>query len=222
MILNNAVDIKLGTRQVDRVYKGSNLIWQGSILPRGYKKCLYLESNGNQYVELPFGFYNTDEVYLESALFQNANDKFMVAPKVWNDGNNRFSLGGVYTSTTGFCIGYGGEATGKTLYNPIVKYDREKHSFYYKNKESWIDDGTSRKGLASVYYNKPTQNLRLFFGYNKNTSGRIYRYWHKKNNELVIDLIPCLDNNNKPCMYDMVNKITYYNNGTDEFTYELE
>ena len=44
--------------------------------------------------------------------------------------------------------------------------------------------------------------------------GKIYA-----ENNLVCDLIPCLDTNGTPCMYDTVSKQTFYNQGTGEFLY---
>ena len=36
-----------------------------------------------------------------------------------------------------------------------------------------------------------------------------------------MNLIPALDRNGTPCMYDTVSKQNFYNAGTDEFLYEL-
>lgn len=49
--------------------------------------------------------------------------------------------------------------------------------------------------------------------------GRIWYFKIYDNNELVGDLIPALDENGTPCMYDTVSKKTYYNQGTGEFLY---
>ena len=40
-----------------------------------------------------------------------------------------------------------------------------------------------------------------------------------KNGEVIKNLIPFLDSNGKPCMYDTVSKQPYYNQGTGEFLY---
>lgn len=51
-----------------------------------------------------------------------------------------------------------------------------------------------------------------------------YAKWKKveirENDNLVMDMIPVLDKNNVPCMYDKVNKEFYYNQGTGEFLYK--
>lgn len=63
-------------------------------------------------------------------------------------------------------------------------------------------------------------------GYNNNGTiggssdvGRIYAFkaWDA-NNILLRDMIPALDENNEPCMYDSVTDMLYYNEGTGSFT----
>lgn len=49
---------------------------------------------------------------------------------------------------------------------------------------------------------------------------RLYRFTIKNaNDELIMNLLPCLDKNGKPCMYDTVSKQPFYNQGTGEFLY---
>lgn len=49
---------------------------------------------------------------------------------------------------------------------------------------------------------------------------RLYRFTIKNtNDELIMNLLPCLDKNGKPCMYDTVSKKPFYNGGTGEFLY---
>ena len=52
-----------------------------------------------------------------------------------------------------------------------------------------------------------------------NFVGAIGEINFKRNYKKVLNLIPCLDSDNKPCMYDTVSKKTFYNNGTGEFLY---
>lgn len=49
---------------------------------------------------------------------------------------------------------------------------------------------------------------------------RLYGFSIKNaNDELIMNLSPCLDKSGKPCMYDTVSKQPYYNEGTGEFLY---
>lgn len=48
---------------------------------------------------------------------------------------------------------------------------------------------------------------------------RIYYLKLYDEGELARDFIPILDGDNKPCLYDKVEKKYYYNQGTGEFLY---
>ncbi len=70
------------------------------------------------------------------------------------------------------------------------------------------------------YQNDTNASLFIFTENNRGTRGnkskslRIYSFSITKNNELVVNLVPCKDNKNVPCFYDTVRKITLYNSST--------
>ena len=71
--------------------------------------------------------------------------------------------------------------------------------------------------------------LRLFKAYSSRTD--IYqiatnrfislKVWNE-NNELITHIIPVLDSEGTPCMYDLVTETFFYNQGTGEFSYGIE
>ena len=71
-----------------------------------------------------------------------------------------------------------------------------------------------------------TENLYLFskFTTSMNYKDKVKLYYFKMYNgeSLTLDLIPVLDQNNIPCMYDKVSDQFFYNQGTDTFGYEIE
>ena len=187
-----------------------------NVLKPNYTKVEYLEASGTQYINLGVVFKNTDECYAEVAMLTDVTDKFFISPSKWNHLNqNRFALGGVYQNK--FDIGYGGMTKGTTLFIPNIQYDENKHSFAYKDKKFTLDGGIAIRDVASVAWNGDTTELLLFYGYNKPTACRIYRYQQKRDGKLIIDLIPVLDENNVACMYDKANSKFLYNSGTGTF-----
>jgi hypothetical protein len=49
--------------------------------------------------------------------------------------------------------------------------------------------------------------------------GRIYEAQFTNGTKITRDLIPCLDFNGRPCMFDKISRKTFYNQGTGEFLY---
>lgn len=72
------------------------------------------------------------------------------------------------------------------------------------------------KDLSSATFNAETTSIRLFWGYNATSKGKISRYIHVKNRDIVINLIP-VRKGNTGYMYDKVSGELYGNTGTGSF-----
>lgn len=92
-----------------------------------------------------------------------------------------------------------------------------------------IINGVTRKTVSSTSF---TANRNIFiFGTssstrlksNKGDDGTKRIYWMKiwENGNLVRDYQPCLDSSRVACLYDRVSKKTFYNEGSEAFTYGL-
>ena len=96
--------------------------------------------------------------------------------------------------------------------------------FEYKNDTFYLDGIEQTIARENQYASGDlgiAQNVYLF-GTNRGAtkryfSGKIYRFFV----ENQIDLIPTLDRNGIPCMFDLISKSTFYNQGTGTFGYEL-
>jgi hypothetical protein len=184
-------------------------------LIKPYTELEYIESTGTQYLNLGVTFKNTDECYLDGVLLSHASDKFMLAPSKWNNNNNRFGMFGGYGSTFGYA--YGAKVTNGCFYSPSFAKDTNRHIFSYIDKTFRIEDLGATADVSSITWGGDTSELRLFYGYSSITSGRVYSYKQKRDGVLLIDLIPVLDLNNTPCMYDKVSGTFFYNQGTGDF-----
>ena len=185
-------------------------------LPVEYQEVEYLESVGGQYINLPYGFLDTDEVEIVASLKSTGNDKYMVAPSVWNNHTNRFSMAGKYG--TAFRVGFGSLGTSATRFSPGIASDALIHKWTYKNRTFTIVDLESVCDVSSATFGEETNYLRLFYGYNASTAGQICSFHQKKANGNELNLIPCYrKSDNEPGMYDTVSGTFYTNSGTGEF-----
>lgn len=189
------------------------LLQSKCILPSGYKLCEYLESTGSQWIDT--GIKPTDKytVKLKAQTTSSATQymyginiepyRFQIAQRSagadWIlDIQNSTGANRVATHVSG---------------NTLSVLRAENKSFY-------VDD--TLKGTSTGTVNVQIYNAYLFGVYGQSSKGIGRVYYLKvqdENNRLVQDLIPCLDNNNRPCMYDTVSKQTFYNQSTREFLY---
>jgi len=193
------------------------------VLPSEYQRVEYIESSGTQFIELPIGFYPTDTISFKGANNQHTiDDKYLVAPQRWNNDNNRFGLLGSNRNTFNtrtFVFGYGGKYTSDTYYYAQVDRDSNFHTIDYSNKVSFIDRGLGAIGVGNITFGSETANLKLFYGYNSNTAGKICYYIHKKADGRKLALYACYRKSDGVIgMYDVENDVFYTNDGTGDFT----
>lgn len=117
--------------------------------------------------------------------------------------------------------GFGGNTQkNNTTVNTI---DGKRHTVVLSNEVYTID------GINQVLPNRGTftkfYNIYLFTWNNANLAdarcfkGKVYNFKIYDNNVLIQHLVPALDSENTPCMYDKVTQKFYYNNGTGDFLY---
>jgi hypothetical protein len=214
-----------GEATIQRIYKGTDKVYE--YLPIGYKECKYIKSTGTQYIDT--GVKGNSEIKIDT-LFEITNAKqtqfffgsrqsvsvqtfcFLSVSGTGNpwgfrsDFNNNFGV--VQTEKISDMTGY-----------PLFHVIKNKNVTTIENNE--FINNISYGSFTSNY------NIYIFTVNNNNTASsnfsymKLYSFKVFKNDILIQNLIPCLDNNDTPCMYDLVTKQTYYNRGTGTFDYEL-
>ena len=191
-----------------------------SLIPSDYTLLEYIQSTGSQYINLDFGFDKTDEIDIEFSVDSvNSNDKYIIAPIKWNDNKNRFGMG-FHTRKTQidlYTFAYGNVTTSNTFLEPNKKNDNQIHRWVYTNLKCMVMDMSVSIDVSNITFGKTTANLRLFYGYNSPTKGKIKHYKHKKK-DFVIDLYPVKRNDDEIGMYDIASGRFYTNDGSDKFS----
>lgn len=182
--------------------------WERSGLPAGYRRCEYLESDGAQYI-------NTMAIpdKMETLRYKIEFVK----------GNNIIAFGARYNNTTPqtynqiYLNCFAG--TAKLFFGPT---GNENFCKDYGNISlpCVIEDNV----YTSLYVYAEILVPMYLFCLNRNGSlidglGGSRIYYFKMGDK--VEMIPALDTDGVPCMYDTVSKRPFYNQGTGEFTYEL-
>lgn len=194
-------------------------------LPSEYQQVDWIASTGTQYIQLNISFDSTDKIETKFSMdLSSGADKYMISPQTWNTADNRFAMG-VSTSSNGvvYTCGYGASTTDNTHLSPEMNNNGQLHSWKYENNIFSITDLGISKDCSSITWGFMTATLRLFYGYNSCSSGKISYYKHykilgKPIPQLVLNLIPCYrKSDNVIGMYDTVNDTFYINAGSGTF-----
>lgn len=203
-------------------------------LPTGYRRCEYLQGLGTNatYIVIPaIDITNKPSVMLEVE-YPNYTRDTNAFGSILN--NIRFEQGiGWHGKAFSYNFGNGYGTLGYGSYNAqmadgtVVSAEsiaNQRLTFEYKNESIYLNGVEQTIAKKSKYANGRlgvAHNVYIF-GTNRSPErryfkGKIYRF----SVEGQINLIPALDRNGTPCMYDTVSKHTFYNKGTGDFLYEL-
>ena len=184
-------------------------MYRGGELPAGYQLCNYLESTGTQTINTGLTPVYGDEINVIAYRTSNANSILyasgtLTITSYLDDFYCRY-----FTSTKMF-------ATPVT--QKIFPYDAQYHHIML-SRTGFYADGNFVKALPGERAKSGT--LIIFRGTRALGKLRIKRFYITRDGAYTLNLIPALDRNGTPCMYDTVSKQTFYNERTVDFLYEL-
>ena len=184
------------------------LLYDAGELPTGYRLCNYLESTGTQVINTGLTPVYGDEINVIAYRTSRSISMFYASGTVTVTG-----VGEIY------CRYFTSTNKGATLIR-ISNFpaDAQYHHIML-SQDGFYADGNFVLALPGERAKAGT--LIIFRGTTSFGKLRIKRFYITRDGSYTLNLIPALDRNGTPCMYDTVSKQTFYNAGTGEFLYEL-
>ena len=197
-------------------------------LPSNYTELKYIESTGTQYIDTTFKPTRDCRIEINCRI-NTYNSSFFGA---YNDSQQRFQvfLGTLEPNKTGSYVGYRAFTTtasqshfdNSLIFNAgdnlKITFDVKNSKFIVNNRSMDVTDDGGPDINYPIWLSCANQAGTVVTP----SSMVIYSYKFYRNNELLQDLIPCLDNNRIPCMYDLISGKTLYNQGTGEFKFKTK
>ena len=178
-------------------------------LPAGYQRCNYLESTGKQTIKTGLTPVYGDEINVIAYRTSTANSMFYASGTLTITGAPDELYCRYFTSTNNAAI--------RILLSRFPA-DAQYHHIML-SQDGFYVDGNFVTALPGERAEAGT--MIIFRGTSSYGKIRIKRFYITRNGAYTLNLIPALDRNGTPCMYDTVSKQTFYNAGTGEFLYEL-
>ena len=179
-------------------------------LPTGYRLCNYLESTGTQTINTGLTPVYGDEINLIAYRTSDTNSILYASGTLTVTGSAKGVLYCRYFTST--------NKDATEIRQENFPFDAQYHHIMI-SKDGFYSDGNFVKKLPGERAEAGT--LIIFRGTTSFGKIRIKRFYITRDGAYTLNLIPALDRNGTPCMYDTVSKQTFYNAGTGEFLYEL-
>ena len=184
-------------------------MYTGGELPDGYQRCNFIESLGLQMIKTGLTPVYGDEINVIAYRSSNSNSMFHASGTLTVTGYSSSLYCRYFTSTN----------KGATPI-PLEKFpDDKKFHHIMLSQDGFYADGNFAGALPGE--RAEAGELIIFRGTNAGGGIRIKRFYITRGGEYTLNLIPALDRNGTPCMYDTVSKQTFYNAGQGSFLYEL-
>lgn len=212
--LSTISDVYVGSTQYNKIYYGSDLIWQS--LPYD-AEVEYLQSDGDQYIDTGIIPDGDTGIYIK---VDNSNSQAFIVGCRNDNGDTRWCIGRGST----WYYGYG---TNESNYNLAISTNTTAELMLnFLNSKYWRAHGSSGNGreraLSSLSFT-PAYNIRLFgsagisASYSK-FAGKLYAVKISQGSNIIMDLIP-VRKDGVGYMYDKISKQLFENDGTGNFTY---
>ena len=190
------------------------------ILPDGYTKVDYLQSSGTQWIDMGIAPDQNTKVILK-VLATNLNGSSgvsLIGSRSTNNSSDQFFT--YISADQGFLFRVDGDEAPSAFTNFKVN---TLYTITLSASRFLVYDNGNR--VLSMYLSSSdftsTVTMALFRAkpFSMGFIGNIYVCKHYNNDHLIQHLIPCLDPDGIPCMYDLVSKTAFYNQGTGSFTW---
>lgn len=197
-------------------------MYKAGELPAGYKRCKWLSSKDNDYLITDYYPKSGDAIEIYFSI-DNRRDFDVPINAGYGYGTDRMILI-VFSSNAYVYFKYLTEGNATQLYLP--QYIGGEPRKLVIDKDGRLIDYTGHLfSNDEVQKNKGDINAPLFLlersNHTQHFSGKIGTVTFTRGGEKSLNLIPCLNEHNVPCMYDTVSGKSYYNKGTGTFGYKL-
>ena len=183
----------------------------GGGLPEGYTAVDYLQSSGTQYIDTGRKLTQDADINIDFKLINNNKSVGILGSRESAAKNNlaMFRDGDLFVGD----------------FSEYPKYRFKTNSSFNRtkirmNKTGVLVNGvlnTSWSGVAN--FETPTNGLIFDVGNNNWTGNKAVMQLYSYTDGNTQKLVPCLDTEGVPCMYDLVSQKPFYNAGTGSFTW---
>ena len=193
-------------------------IWQKaqaqSGLPEGYTAVEYIQSSGTQYIDTGRKLTQDSDITIDFRIVGEINRDAGIFGSRQSALKNNLTL---FQNKNP--IVFSGDFSEYQKHRFSVASSLERTKIRMNKAGVWVNDILKKSWSDIADFETPTNGLIFDVG-NNNWSGnkavmRLYSYTDGDAQRLI----PCLDANGVPCLYDLIGKTALYNQGAGSFTW---
>ena len=196
-------------------------MYKAGELPAGYKRCKWLSSKDDAYLITDYYPKIGDAVEIYFSIDKGRDYDAPINATAEYDSDRQLIF--LFDSHSNLFFKYFTAGAATKTWLPYYLHGEPKKLII--DKDGRLIDFYGNVVHDEVQKNKKEINAPLFL-FERSThkahfSGKIGTVTFTRDGKKSLNLIPCLNAHNVPCMYDTVSGKSYYNKGTGTFGYKL-
>ena len=183
-------------------------------LPEGYTAVEYIQSSGTQYIDTGRKLTQDSDITIDFMIVGEINRNAGIFGSRTSASQNNLTLfQGVSPSV------FSGDFSEYRKHRFAADSSLERTKIQMNKNGVWVNDILKKSWSDIADFETPTNGLIFDVGNNnwaeRKAIMRLYGYTDGNAQRLV----PCLDANGVPCLYDLIGKTALYNQGAGSFTW---
>lgn len=187
---------------------------QGGNLPEGYTAVEYIQSSGSQYIDtgrkltqesdITIDFKIVGEIIRNAGIFGSRTSALK---------NNLALFQSVSPNV------FAGDFSEYQKHRFTTASSLERMKIQMNKNGAWANDILKKSWSDIADFETPTNGLIFDVGTNNWTNNKAVMRLYSYTDGDAQQLVPCLDANGVPCLYDLIGKTALYNQGAGSFTW---
>ena len=192
------------------------LMWQKaqSGLPEGYTALEYIQSSGSQYIDIGRKLTQDSDITIDFSIVGEKNRNAGIFGSRESASKNNLALF-QQTSPNEFICDF----SEYRQHRFTMALTLERIKIRMNKAGVWVNDILKKSWSNVANFETPTNGLIFDVGNNNWTGNKAVMRLYSYTDGDAQQLVPCLDANGVPCLYDLISKTTFYNQGTGSFTW---
>ena len=194
------------------------LIWQKaqeqSGLPEGYTAVEYIQSSGTQYIDTGRKLTQDSDITIDFMIVGEKNRDAAIFGSRESASKNNLGLFQNRNPNV-----FSGDFSAYPKYRFTTASSLNRTKIRMNKTNVWVNDIIKRVWSDVANFETPTNGLIFDVGNNNWTGNKAVMQLYSYTDGNTQKLVPCLDTEGVPCMYDLVSQKPFYNAGTGSFTW---
>ena len=186
----------------------------GGGLPSGYTAVNYLQSSGTQYIDTGRKLTQDSDITIDLMIVGEKYRSAGIFGSRESASKNNLTL---FQNMDP--IVFTGDFSEYKNHRFSVTSSLERTKIRMNKAGVWVNDILKKSWSDVADFETPTNGLIFDVGNNNWTGRKAIMQLYSYTDGDAQQLVPCLDANGVPCLYDLIGKTTLYNLGTGSFTW---